>query len=192
MDTTIANTEWTIDTGASNHMTTSSGILSNLKKYVGCDSVFIVDGSPLTIDAIGDSLVSDGIVERHHRIIRELGMAMIFHSGMPKFLWVEAFSITVQLTPYPMVTKAQHGIHKPNLCYVLVLERGDIPEEPRNVKMALQHDGWKCVMLEELDALRQNQIWTLVPREPYMNVVGSKWVFKAKLTANSTLDRLKA
>jgi hypothetical protein len=40
-----------------------------------------------------------------------------------------------------MVTRAQHGIHKPNPRYALVLERGDIPEEPRNVKMALQHDG---------------------------------------------------
>jgi len=91
-----------------------------------------------------------------------------------------------------MVTKAQHVIHKPNPRYVLVLERGDIPEEPRNVKMALQHDGWKHAILEELDALRQNQTWTLVPREPYINVVGSKWVFKAKLTANGTLDRVKA
>jgi len=47
----------------------------------------------------------------------------------------------VQLIPHPMVTRAQHGIHKPNPRYALVLERGDIPEEPRNVKMALQHDG---------------------------------------------------
>ena len=47
-------------------------------------------------------------------------------------------------------------------------------------------------MIEELDALHKNQTWTLVPREPHMNVVGSKWVFKAKLNANGTLDRLKA
>jgi hypothetical protein len=59
MDTTIANTEWTTDTSASNHMTANSGILSNLKNYVGCDSVFIGDGSPLTIDTIGNTLVYD-------------------------------------------------------------------------------------------------------------------------------------
>ena len=35
-------------------------MLSNLKKYVGCDSVFIGDGSPLKIDGIGDTLVSHG------------------------------------------------------------------------------------------------------------------------------------
>lgn len=60
MDTSIPDTEWTTDTGASNHMTSNSGMLSNLKKYVGHDSVFIGDGSPLKIDAIGDTLVSDG------------------------------------------------------------------------------------------------------------------------------------
>jgi len=38
-----------------------------------------------------------GIGERHHHTIRELGMTMIFHSGVPKFLGVEAFSTTVFL-----------------------------------------------------------------------------------------------
>ena len=47
-------------------------------------------------------------------------------------------------------------------------------------------------MLDELEALAQNHTWTLVPRQSHMNVVGSKWVFKAKLQANGTLDRLKA
>ena len=37
------------------------------------------------------------MVERRHRIIQELGMTMLFHSGAPLFLWVEAFSITVYL-----------------------------------------------------------------------------------------------
>lgn len=57
---------------------------------------------------------------------------------------------------HPMVTRAQQGIHKPNPRYALVLERGDIPAKPHNVKMALQHDGWKHAMLEEIDALHQN------------------------------------
>ena len=47
-------------------------------------------------------------------------------------------------------------------------------------------------MLNELDALHQNKKWTLVPKESHMNIVRSKWVFKAKLKADGTLDRLKA
>ena len=41
-------------------MTANSGMLQNLKKYVGHDSVFIGDGSHLKIDAVGDVVVSDG------------------------------------------------------------------------------------------------------------------------------------
>ena len=60
-----------------------------------------------------------GMVERRHRIIRELGMTMLFHSNAPLFLWVEAFTTAVYLinclpssslkfdTPYFML----HGNH---------------------------------------------------------------------------------
>lgn len=47
-------------------------------------------------------------------------------------------------------------------------------------------------MEEELQALVDNKTWTLVPRTSDMNVVGCKWVNKAKLKADGNLDRLKA
>nr|GMC90612.1 Retrovirus-related Pol polyprotein from transposon TNT 1-94 [Ipomoea batatas] len=53
MDTSVLDVEWTTNTGASNHMTANSGMLQNIKKYVGHDSVFIGDGSHLKIDAVG-------------------------------------------------------------------------------------------------------------------------------------------
>lgn len=58
--------------------------------------------------------------------------------------------------------------------------------------MVLQHACWRQAMIEEHDALHQNQTWTFVPRESHMNVAGSKWVFTMKLNANGTLNRLKA
>ncbi|XP_037497561.1 uncharacterized mitochondrial protein AtMg00820-like [Jatropha curcas] len=66
-----------------------------------------------------------------------------------------------------------------------------IPKEPRTVKQALAHSGWKKAMEEELSALHKNETWTLVPRTHDMNVIGSKWVFKAKLKSDGSLDRLK-
>nr|TKS06004.1 hypothetical protein D5086_0000127500 [Populus alba] len=46
----------------------------------------------------------------------------------------------VQPAPHPMVTRAQHGIHKPNPRYALVLERGDIPDEPQWSDKAVDQD----------------------------------------------------
>ena len=47
-------------------------------------------------------------------------------------------------------------------------------------------------MNEELSALATNRTWTLVPYRPDMNVVGCKWVYKAKLKPDGSLERLKA
>ncbi|KAJ0099696.1 hypothetical protein Patl1_21683 [Pistacia atlantica] len=57
LDNTIADTEWTTDTGASNHMTGKSGMLTNIRHYSGSDSELIGDGSSMPILAIGDSYI---------------------------------------------------------------------------------------------------------------------------------------
>lgn len=57
LDTTIADNEWTTDTGASNHMTGKPGMLTNIRQYCGSDSVLIGDGSSMPIIAIGDSCI---------------------------------------------------------------------------------------------------------------------------------------
>lgn len=46
-------------------------------------------------------------------------------------------------------------------------------------------------MEEEMEPLSQNRMWQLVPRDSYMNAVGSKWVFKTKLQADGTIDMFK-
>ncbi|KAG5247123.1 Retrovirus-related polyprotein from transposon [Salix suchowensis] len=97
------------------------------------------------------------------------------------------------LPVHPMCTRSRNGIVKPNAKYALTtIISENIPREPHNIKSALAHNGWKTAMEEELAALHQNQTWELVPRTSQMNVIGSKWVFKAKLKPDGSLDRLKA
>ena len=57
LDNTVAKSEWTSDTGASNHMTGQPGMLSNIREYYGIDCVIIGNGSSLPILGIGDTLV---------------------------------------------------------------------------------------------------------------------------------------
>jgi hypothetical protein len=47
-------------------------------------------------------------------------------------------------------------------------------------------------MAKELDALAQNNTWSLVPATEATNVVGCKWVFKTKRAADGTVERHKA
>ncbi|PKI33158.1 hypothetical protein CRG98_046446 [Punica granatum] len=60
---------------------------------------------------------------------------------------------------HTMVTRSKNDIYKPS------------PRIP---------GGQRQSMLEELEALKCNNTWELVPRQPKMNVVGCKWVLRLR------------
>ncbi|KAF5454480.1 hypothetical protein F2P56_024140 [Juglans regia] len=91
-----------------------------------------------------------------------------------------------------MVTRSQPGIHKPNLKYAHYHTVVDLPKEPKTIRSTLNHAGLTKALQDEIQALQDNNTWTLVPRFPYMDVIGCKWVFKTKINADDTLNRLKA
>jgi hypothetical protein len=65
-------------------------------------------------------------------------------------------------------------------------------DEPKSYKTALKYTNWKTAMKDEIDALHHNHTWSLVPRPPNANVVGSKWIFRTKFKEDGTIDRFKA
>ncbi|RWR75576.1 Zinc finger, CCCH-type [Cinnamomum micranthum f. kanehirae] len=104
-------------------------------------------------------------------------------------------SVAPPIPNHPMLTRAKSGMVKPNPRYSssdYALTAELIPKEPKSIKSALQHQGWLSAMQEEITALNQNGTWILVPRTSNMNVVGCKWVYKTKLRADGSLERLKA
>jgi hypothetical protein len=51
---------------------------------------------------------------------------------------------------------------------------------------------WEKAILEELETLKRNGTWRLEEAPPEANVIGSKWVFKAKKDAAGNIARYKA
>jgi len=50
---------------------------------------------------------------------------------------------------------------------------------------------WHSAMESEITALHANHTWSLVPHEPFMNVVGCRWVYKIKRRIDGTIERYK-
>lgn len=46
-------------------------------------------------------------------------------------------------------------------------------------------------MRDEIQALRSNHTWSLVPFYPSMNVIGSQWVYKIKRRVDGSIKRYK-
>jgi hypothetical protein len=64
--------------------------------------------------------------------------------------------------------------------------------EPRDVGHALSDSSWVNAMHEELENFERNQDWTLVDPPRYVNVIGTKWVFKNKQGEDGEVVRNKA
>jgi hypothetical protein len=64
--------------------------------------------------------------------------------------------------------------------------------EPLVFNDANRYEVWHSAMYEEIQALRANRTWTLVPFHPSMNVVGSRWVYKIKCGSDGSIERYKA
>ena len=64
--------------------------------------------------------------------------------------------------------------------------------EPKNVNDVLNDSSWIIAMQDELNQFTRNDVWSLVPRINYMNIIGTKWVFRNKMDEYGNIFRNKA
>ncbi|KAG7539479.1 Ribonuclease H-like superfamily [Arabidopsis suecica] len=91
-----------------------------------------------------------------------------------------------------MTTRGKDGIRKPNPRYVLFVAKG-LPEEPKTIQEALNHPGWTAACEEEIETCHRTNTWSLVPKPAgVVNLLGCRWIFKTKINADGTLDKLRS
>ncbi|XP_049343372.1 uncharacterized mitochondrial protein AtMg00820-like [Solanum verrucosum] len=64
--------------------------------------------------------------------------------------------------------------------------------EPSTYEEAITDSKWVHAMTQELQALKDNGTWKVVPLPHNQPVIGCKWVFKIKYRSDGTVERYKA
>lgn len=87
------------------------------------------------------------------------------------------------------------GIPPSRLIEEINLANESSTEDPKTIEEALSrkdHIKWELAMIDEVESMKQNQVWTLVQPPKNQPLVGCKWVFKCKTDLNGTPIRYKA
>ena len=64
--------------------------------------------------------------------------------------------------------------------------------EPKTIDEAICDDSWIDAMVEELDQFEKNEVWNLVSPPKKQSVIGTRWVFRNKLSEEGQVVRNKA
>lgn len=66
-------------------------------EFSGKDFQHLLDHGIMHQVSCPATLEQNSVVERKHHHVIELGLAMMYHAGMPKKYWVEAFGTAIYL-----------------------------------------------------------------------------------------------
>ena len=66
------------------------------------------------------------------------------------------------------------------------------PSSVHEVMASSNKSKWHEAMKKEMESLYENEVWDLVEPPKGWKIVGSKWVFKEKMGADSTTERYNA
>ena len=91
-------------------------------------------------------------------------------------------------TPDNQSLERLEGSQWANLSILLI----DEPKSYRQAKVSPQWSDWKKAMDDELMSLKENDVCNAIPKPVGTKIVGSRWAFQAKRTAQGEVERYKA
>lgn len=107
--------------------------------------------------------------QANHLLLRSSPF-QVFHIPFPIFLSYQQFSLK----------------HKAFLSII------SSEQEPTSFSVAHKHPKWNEAMAAEIQALEDNNTWTLTALPPDKQPIGCKWVYKIKYRSDGTVERYKA
>ena len=64
--------------------------------------------------------------------------------------------------------------------------------EPSTYAEVIKDECWREAMRKEIQALEDNETWTVENLPPGKKAIGSKWVYKIKYNSDGSIERCKA
>lgn len=103
---------------------------------------------------------------------------------------------TIKTIPVPTRTHTMQlrdtTMQKKKFAHLTSMTKSSLPVVPTSFTKAHTMPEWQEAMQQEINALQQNQTWSLVPPPPVGNVVGNWWLYKIKTHADGSIERYKA
>ena len=179
--------KWLLDSGASTHACNSSSLFENIKPentkiIVGDNREVFVTGrgtvklSEKTDDQVDDQVgdhVDDQIETQNENqdIIREPRRSSRIRKPVDRL-----------------------EVNPKNKIYLTNDLESDLsdPQDINETLRSLNREKWKQAIQLELESIRKNDVWDIVPRPKDKKIIGTRWVFKIKVNSNNLPEKFKA
>ena len=93
-------------------------------------------------------------------------------------------------SPYPITHYVNYDKFSLRHCAFLATVTAGV--EPSSFTEAVKDKKWRDAMKKEIQALEDNETWTVESLPPGKRAINCKWVYKIKYNADGTIERYKA